>query len=33
MAPSYERSMGDLIEEEIERIQKKHAEGEGAAIG
>ena len=32
-APSYERSMSDLIEEEIERIQKKRAESGGAAIG
>ena len=32
-APSYERSMSDLIEEEIERIQKKRTESGGAAIG
>ena len=32
-APSYERSMSDFIEEEIERIKKKRAESEGAAIG
>lgn len=29
-APSYERSMSDFIEEEIERIKKKRAESTGA---
>ena len=28
-----ETTLGDLIEEEIERIKKKRAESEGAAIG